>query len=188
VSHTTIHGSMQASAASEQARPTTERRPRALWPLVGVTAFLSVGGFVGGISFIRDRTGDGLGAELSWLERTPVHDFLLPGMFLLGVYGIGSSALIVGLTSRRRWAWMGAMAMGATLVAWILYEFVILPDTMILQPILVGVGLAMLAIPPLPSMRRYYGVARPGAGPIAGARRIGACGVMFAGHPRRREP
>jgi hypothetical protein len=155
----TFHGTAHGSVAYQQTRPTTtERRPRALGPLVGVMAFLSVGGLIGGISFIRDRTGEGLGAQLSWLERTPVHDFFLPGMFLFGVYGIGSLALIVGLLLRRRWAWMGTMAMGATLIAWILYEFVIIPDTMILQPVLIGVGLVMVAVPLLRSVRRYEGV------------------------------
>lgn len=66
--------------------------------LLGV---LSLGGFIGGLSFVRDRTGAVLGAKLSWLQKTPVDDFFLPGLFLLGVYGIGSLLLMVGLA----WRW-----------------------------------------------------------------------------------
>lgn len=134
--------------------------------------FLSVGGFFGGISFVLDPTGAGLGAKLSWLEQTPVNDFLLPGLFLLGMYGVGTSVLMAGLLWRLtpaplrplerwigfHWPWAGTMALGAVLIAWILYEFAIFPDRIALQPILIGVGALMVAIPLLPSMRRFYAI------------------------------
>ena len=52
--------------------------------------------------------------------------------------------------------------MGATLVAWILYEFTIFQDRMVLQPILLGIGVAMVALCASPSLRRYAAVP-PGA-------------------------
>jgi hypothetical protein len=140
--------------------------------LVTLLGLLVVGGFDGGLSFVTDRTGASLGAKLSWLEHTPVKDFLLPGVFLLGVYGIGGLVLIAGLIWRpspgplRRldgalgchWARVGSIAFGVALVLWIAYEFVVLPDTMILQPILMGIGLAISALPFLSSLRRWYAV------------------------------
>jgi hypothetical protein len=147
-----------------------ERRPAALWPLLVAIGFLSIGGFVGGISFLVDRTGAELGAKLAWLEETPVDDFLLPGLFLLVVYAIGGVLLMAGLTWRlspgplgrldawfgHHWSWVGTILVGATLIAWILYEFTILPELMVLQPILIGVGALMVAIPLVPSMWRHY--------------------------------
>jgi hypothetical protein len=41
-------------------------------------------------------------------------------------------------------------------VIWILYAFVVLPDQMLLQPILIGVGLLMVGLSPMPSMRRFF--------------------------------
>jgi len=148
----------------------SSRRPRLLWPLLGLLGMLSLGGFIGGLSFVRDRTGAELGANLTWLQKTPVDDFFLPGLFLLGVYGIGSLLLMVGLAWRwspgpfRRvdarlgyhWSRIGAIGQGAVLVAWILYEFVALPDQMLLQPILIGVGVLMIALSLTPSLRRFY--------------------------------
>lgn len=145
-------------------------RPTALWPLLVVMGFLALGGFVGGVSFVVDRTGAGLGAKPSWLEPTPVNDFLLPGLFILGVYGLASVILMAGLTwgpspgpLRRidarigfHWSWAGTIAVGAVLIAWILYELAIISDRIVLQPILMVVGALMVAIPLLPSMRRQY--------------------------------
>ena len=145
-------------------------RPWQLWPLLGLLGLLSVGGFIGGLSFVGDASGAGLGAKVSWLQETPVSDFFLPGLFLLGVYGIGSLILMVGLVWRMpagplshrgakrgsRWAWIGTIVQGATLVIWILYEFVVLPDQTLLQPILIGVGLVMVLLALMPSVRRFY--------------------------------
>ena len=77
-----------------------ERRPIALWPLVATMGSLCVGGFVGGIAFVSDPTGASLGARLAWLDKTPVDDFFLPGLFLLGVYAIGTLIAIAGLIWR----------------------------------------------------------------------------------------
>jgi hypothetical protein len=150
--------------------PPRPRRPAAIWPLLVLMGLLSLGGFVGGISFVLDRTGADLGAKLSWLDRTPVHDFLLPGLFLLGVYGIGSLVLMIGLAWRfspgplrrvdqrlgHHWSWVGTGGVGAILVLWILYEFWIFPDRVALQPILIGLGMSMIALCSLPSTRRHY--------------------------------
>jgi hypothetical protein len=145
-------------------------RPGVLWPLLVLLGVLSIGGFIGGVSFVTDSTGAGLGAELSWLEEAPVDDFFLPGLFLLGVYGIGCLILMVGLIWRplpgplhrldawlgHHWSWAGTIAVGAILVGWILYEFVVLPDQMLLQPILIGIGLLTIALPLTPSVHRWY--------------------------------
>jgi hypothetical protein len=158
-------------------RAPAEHRPGALWPLLAFMGLLSLGGFVGGASFIADPTGAGVGAKLSWLDETPVHDFLLPGVFLLGVYGVGTLILMAGLIWRfspgriwrfspgrirrldgwlgHHWSWAGTLLVGVILIAWIVYEFTIFPETIALQPILIGVGMLMIAIPLLPSMRRY---------------------------------
>ncbi len=148
------------------------RRPRVLWLLVGLLAILAVGGLQGGLSFVLDPTGASLGAKLSWLERTPVSDFLWPGVFLTVVFGLGGLALIAGLVWRispgplaridrlmgRDWAWVGTIAIGALLVLWIVYELLVMPEIAWLQPFLLAVGLAIAGIPLLPSLRDRYAV------------------------------
>jgi hypothetical protein len=147
-----------------------QKRPAALWALLAIMAFLSIGGFIGGMSFVSDPTGAGLGAHVSWLDETPVHDFLLPGVFLLGVYGVLTLLLMAGLVWRpspgflRRvdgwtgfhWSWSVTIVVGLVLMVWIVYELTIFPDRMVLQPILIVVGALMVAIPSLPSMRSHF--------------------------------
>jgi hypothetical protein len=159
---------------SGREKPAPEDRPRALWPLLAMMGILSIGGFIGGISFVADPTGDGIGAHVSWLDQTPVSDFLLPGLFLLVVYGLVPLLLMCGLVWRfspgflrrlngrigHQWSWAGTIAVGSVLMSWIVYEFTVLPERMVLQPILLAVGALMVAIPLLPSIRRYCSAAK----------------------------
>ena len=154
------------------APPARRRRPRALWGLAGLLAFLSLGGFAGGIPLLLDPTGRGLGVETAWLERTPVDDYLLPGFFILGVYGFGGLVTLVGIVSRwspgalrgfdrwsaRHWSWWASAAIGSVLVIWIVYEYAVLPRTMWLMPTLLVTGALLVAFALLPSIRRYAAV------------------------------
>src|SRR6186713_84256 len=112
-------GEMGAEAMTMRTRRRI-RRPAAVWLVVALLAFLAIGGLGGGVAFVTDPTGATIGARLSWLQETPVSDFLLPGLFLLVVFAIGSVALIAGLlwrpapgllgrigaTWHHHWAWV----------------------------------------------------------------------------------
>jgi hypothetical protein len=165
------------TASPVEARTARERRrPGILRSLVALLGLLVLTGFFGGWSFISDPSGAGLQAELSWLEDTPVSDFLLPGLFLLGVYGVGGVILIVGLIWRpspgllRRvdarlgyhWSWAGSIGFGVVLVLWIAYELIVMPEQIWIQPALMTAGLAIAGIPLTTSMRRWYSVDRCG--------------------------
>ncbi|MGA9161878.1 MAG: hypothetical protein WB297_13575 [Actinomycetota bacterium] len=144
-------------------------RPLALYPLLVLIGVLSIAGLAGGWSLMADRTGDALQADLSWLEGTPVSDFLLPGVFLFLVYGVFGLILIAGLWTRRsfgpltsidertglHWSWWGAVAIGSVLVAWIVYELFVIPDVIWLQPALAAVGFTIIVLAMLPSVRAY---------------------------------
>ena len=56
------------------------------------------------------------------------------------------------------WAWAGSIALGLVLALWIVYEWVVMPETTWLQPALLLVGLSMAGLPSLPSMRRWFAV------------------------------
>jgi hypothetical protein len=170
------------ASAIDEGRP-----PGVLWPLVALIGLLVVTGFYGGWSFISDPSGAGLRAELSWLEQTPATDFFLPGLFLLGVYGVGGTVLIVGLIRRPspgvlgrldarlgyHWSWAGSIVFGAVLILWIAYELIVMPEQIWIQPALMTAGLAIAGIPLTASMRRWYAV-EPSGSDVNGERGGGA--------------
>ena len=147
------------------------RRERAFapYPLLLLIGVLSLAGLFGGWSLMTDRTGASLQADLAWLDRTPVHDFLVPGLFLFLVYGLFGLVLMWGLWTGRsfgpltrmdlrtghHWSWWGTIALGSILVAWIAYELFAIPDVIWLQLALAVMGLAIVELALLPSTRAY---------------------------------
>ena len=94
--------------------------------LVAIQAFIGLGALGGGFMLVRDPSGSALELPMSLLEGSPFPDFLIPGMFLLAVNGIGSM-IGAGLSfTRRRYAQEIAIVLGAILVAWIVIQVIII--------------------------------------------------------------
>jgi uncharacterized membrane protein len=94
--------------------------------LGALQAFIGLGALGGGFMLVSDPSGSALGLPMSLLEGSPFLDFLIPGMFLLAVNGIGSM-VGAGLSfTRRRYTQEIAIVLGAILVAWILIQVVII--------------------------------------------------------------
>ena len=81
--------------------------------------FIGVGAVAGGLSLVLDPSGETLGTPIELLKNTPFTTFLVPGIVLLVVNGLGSLAgAVASFTSHRRAGAM-AVALGAFLVLWI---------------------------------------------------------------------
>lgn len=85
-------------------------------------AFIGVGAVAGGLGLALDPSGASLGVPLELLEETPFATFLVPGIVLFAVNGLGSLAGAVASFARYRYAGEIAMALGAFLVAWIIVQ------------------------------------------------------------------
>ena len=81
--------------------------------------FIGIGAVPAGIAMITDPSGRSLGMFVEMLKKSPFSDFLVPGIFLLAINGIGS--LLGGLASfqRSRNAGKIAIGLGIFLVLWI---------------------------------------------------------------------
>jgi hypothetical protein len=81
--------------------------------------FIAVGAIPAGLMMILDPSGSSLGMPLLMLANTPFTNFLIPGIFLLMVNGIGG--LLGGLASFRRYRYADKMAigLGTFLILWI---------------------------------------------------------------------
>jgi hypothetical protein len=64
-------------------------RSRGWIALLVVEGFSSFCGFLGGVALLADPSGGLLGVPLRSFEGLPIDDFLLPGLWLFTVYGIG---------------------------------------------------------------------------------------------------
>ena len=94
--------------------------------LGALQAFIGLGALGGGFMLVIDPSGSALGVPLSFLEGSPFPDFLIPGIFLLAVNGVGSMIGAVLSFTRRRYAQAIAIVLGAILVAWIVIQIVII--------------------------------------------------------------
>jgi len=91
---------------------------------------------------VADPSGGALGMPVELLARSPFSDFLVPGLTLLVVNGLGS--LVGAALSLARWRWAGALAvaLGAFLAAWIVLQVLWIGPIAWLQPLMLGSGLA----------------------------------------------
>jgi len=132
--------------------------------------FLSIMGFGGGIAMLSDTSGASVGLETSVLAGTPFVDYLLPGLWLTIIYGVGGLVILYALWMRpqwgvfdglthwthEHWAWDVTLALGIVVMLWIVAQVIMIPATTPIQAVVFAVGLIIAAIPLLPDMRHYY--------------------------------
>jgi hypothetical protein len=80
--------------------------------------FIGLGAMAGGVGLISGS----LKFPLEWLSRSPFTSYLIPGIILLAVNGIGS--LVGGIASFKRYRYAGeiALALGVFLSLWIVVQ------------------------------------------------------------------
>ena len=81
-----------------------QSRPFTLWALIGCLLFLSISGLAGGIGMLIDPSGASLSLPDDLLANLPIDTFLLPGLYLVVVYGLLAPAIAYGLWKRAPWA------------------------------------------------------------------------------------
>ncbi len=117
----------------------------ALW--VGVyQVLIGLGAVAGGLGLVLDPSGASLGMERAWLTGTPFGDYLVPGLFLLVVNGLGQLAGAAVTFRRHRRAGDAALLLGAIMVGWIVAQVSWLGYLSWLQPFYFAVGLLELAL------------------------------------------
>ena len=87
-----------------------------------VQVFVGVGAVPAGIILILDPSGAGVGQSLEALEGSPFPNYLIPGVVLLLVNGIGSLTGGVLTFTRHQRASLVAIGLGAFLIAWIVVQ------------------------------------------------------------------
>lgn len=129
-------------------------RPRAVWVLLGLHVFLGVRALVGGSALILVPSGELVGLSVAVLGGTPFQDFLLPGLFLFVVLGVGSLLVAAGVYTSQPWAWVASAGIGVVLVCWVVVEASVVGIGARLQYLNVVQGLVMILVANSKTVRR----------------------------------
>ena len=94
--------------------------------LGSLQAFIGIGAVGGGLMLVIDPTGSKLGVPLSLLDGSPFPDFLIPGIFLFIVNGLGNLMGAGFSFKRKSYTQEIAIVFGVILVLWIIIQVAII--------------------------------------------------------------
>ena len=110
--------------------------------LLGALA-LGLSAMIGGGMLILDPSGERLSIPLSYLDGSPFSNYLVPGIILFSVFGVGSFVVIYGLIRRFPYSWPAALGLGFGQVVWIAVQIAIIGEMNLLHLIYGGLGLTL---------------------------------------------
>lgn len=113
--------------------------------LFALHAFVGIGGMAGGLAAITNPQ-EPLGAPLELLKNSPFSNFLIPGIILFTVVGLGNviSALAISFKSRFQGYISSVFSWG--LVLWIIIQCIMLNTIAFLHVLFFIIGLFMVVL------------------------------------------
>lgn len=127
--------------------------------LMCALSFQGLSGLVGGAGLIGDPTGTSLRIPQEWLAGSPFSDYLVPGLILLILLGVLPFVVVWGVWSAAPWSGAASLGIGLMLVVWIGVQISIIgyQPSPPLQAVYGTLGLGIIALTRLPSVRAYLG-------------------------------
>ena len=116
---------------------------------VAILLLLGLGALAGGIALVAKPDGSVMQFDVKLLAGSPFSDFVVPGLILGGLFGIGSFVTAGLGVARFRIAPFLAFAIGCGQMIWIVVELAIIRELSFLHPVCFGIGLviALTALP-----------------------------------------
>lgn len=120
---------------------------RRQWPTIALELLVAAAALYGGIGLAWDLVADNaIGMSQEWLDGTPFTSWVLPGVFLLAVVAVPTGAAAVLELRRSPWAGAASVVAGAAQVGWIAVQLAVMQRYFVLQPVMIGAGLAVMAL------------------------------------------
>lgn len=136
----------------------TRRIPLSIIILVAAEILLALTSISGGKILLDEPSGKSMGLQplIPYLPFN-LHDYFLVGVWLVAVYGVLPIILAAGLWFGKKWAWLGALGLGAVVVTWIVSEVFLFYSFgfTFFYPLIGGIGLLTIFLLYLPSTREY---------------------------------
>jgi hypothetical protein len=133
---------------SEKSGSTIEPIPRphrglAAWIAIAALVLLGLGALAGGVALVAKPDGSVMHLPLAYLEDSPFADYLLPGLILGGIFGVGSLVVAAMGIACLRVAPFLASIVGCGQMIWIAVQLTIIDEFSMLHPTMFGVGLVI---------------------------------------------
>lgn len=110
---------------------------------VGGLVLLGIGALAGGLALMAQPDGSVMQFSTSLLAGSPFRDFLVPGLILGVLFGIGSFVVAAMGVRRSRLAPFLAFAIGCAQMIWIAVELAIIGEFSFLHPVCFAIGLVI---------------------------------------------
>jgi hypothetical protein len=137
-----------------------EHRPLPVRVAIGLLVFLGLTAFGGGVEMLLFPTGNEF-VPGEWLDHIPiVETWVLPGLVLGIIFGVGSLLAAAGLLWRprwtrlhrvesatdRHWSWIATVLLGIGLLAWIGLEVILLPERDLIELLYAAIAIALIVL------------------------------------------
>ena len=141
-----------------------------IYLLVFLIAIESCGALFGGYNLMNDPTGESISLPIELLENSVFRNYSIPGIILFTVLGIFPLFLVYPLLSKPNWppinllniykhyhwAWTYSVYTAIILIIWINIQMLLLEGGSRIQGAFGLLGIIILIIALLPSVKRYY--------------------------------
>jgi hypothetical protein len=107
---------------------------------------LSFSAFFGGGLLIKDKSGQILKLDLDWLQDSPFKNYLIPGLILFILIGMGSLATVLTGMIGKRFFPAGTIICGAMLTIWITVQMLMFQSMHPLQITFLLLGILLILI------------------------------------------
>lgn len=118
------------------------RRKKKLYVILGIIQLvIAIGAIPAGIGFLIDTTGSGNGTSPEILKDSPFSSFLIPGLFLLIVHGIGNILAAMLSFFKSNYAGHAGVFFGTAQIIWIIVQVYWIGLSSFLQPTFFVIGI-----------------------------------------------
>lgn len=109
--------------------------------LGAIQIFTAAGAIPAGILYLLDPSGSKMGTSTDMLTNSPFSTFLVPGLFLLLINGVGNAAGGILSFAKKPYSGIVGVVLGLTLCLWIVFQVKWIGFNSFLQPLFLLIGI-----------------------------------------------
>ena len=108
--------------------------------------FNGAGAIYGGGNLMAYPDGSSIQLSMQWLEQTPFHNYLIPGIILFICNGVFSAFVLAALLLDHKSYPLLVIAQGLILICWIVIQMLMIQTVYFLHYVMGGAGLLLILL------------------------------------------